>query len=77
MAERPTESAEYNFRLAEQFYVKAVVNAGSTVDKAVMEQMLADTSMARGMRDLSVGLRATYILLEEVKGMLKRQGAKK
>jgi hypothetical protein len=77
MAERPTESAEHNFRLAEQMYVKAVVNAGSTVDKAVMEQMLAHASMARGMRDLSVGLRATYILLEEVKGMLKRQGGQK
>jgi len=72
MAQRPTESAEYEFRMAEQLYAKAVTNAASRVDKETLEQMLANTNMARGMRNLAVGLRATYMLLEEVKGLLNR-----
>ena len=32
------------------------------------------TQMVRGLKELSVGLRATYIKLEQIEALLKREG---
>ena len=72
MSDRPTESAQAFFRLAQENFRQAAVKAD--VASPLLHEALGNLQLARGMSDLSVGLRATYMLLDEVKSMLKRQG---
>jgi hypothetical protein len=65
--ERPTDTAK-------NFFADAVMAASSyknTKDNADLAQ--AVQRIAQGLYFESVGLRATYLLLEEVKGLLKHQ----
>ena len=71
MSDRPTESAQAFFGLALLNYQQAVIKAD--VNSADLRLALGDIDVARGLSDLSVGLRATYILLEEVKSLLQSQ----
>ena len=73
---KPTEDAEKFFQSAESNANFAIIRLGAfpaTADQLVQKELLqAIWSMAVGLEHLSVGLRATYILLEEVKGLIKR-----
>ena len=73
---RPTEDARYFFLSAERNANSAIIRLGAfpaTNDLLVQKESLqAIWSLAVGLEHLSVGLRATYILLEEVKGAIKR-----
>ena len=68
MAERPTDSARAWFGTAADLSKKAAIHTG---DVANTELALAVNHMALGLADLSQGLRATYILLEEVQRSVK------
>lgn len=73
---RPTESAKMHFgiaqthtRMAHQIAAKDKGDDGmykSNVAVAIYE-------LADGLNDLTTGIRATYILLEEVKRLLEQQ----
>jgi hypothetical protein len=71
MASTPTQNAERSFRDAASNFLK-----GSRVADPATEAVATGLmNMAIGFQELSVGVRATYILLDEVKGMLGRQNA--
>ena len=72
MVERPTESARNSFRDAEHDFMRALAKADT--GSALFFQTAGDFDVAHGLQELSVGLRATYMLLEEVKGLLQRHG---
>lgn len=73
---KPTESARVHFgiaqthsRMAHQIAAKDKGDEGmyrSNISVAIYE-------LADGLNDLTTGIRATYILLEEVKRLLERQ----
>jgi hypothetical protein len=68
---RPTETAEdaFQFAMHELQQVKTTMN-----DQVVDVHMRsALSSMAWGLKNLSVGVRATYMLLEEVQKDLRRR----
>jgi hypothetical protein len=71
MADRPTDSAKANFRLAQDAYRRA--GRGDAKDFQLFTSA-ANLRLCEGLTDLSTGVRATYLLLEEVKGLLERQG---
>jgi hypothetical protein len=71
---RPTQSAEHGFSIA----ITNFSNARGALAKGDQAQGLGTIALALqqttdGLRDLSVGVRATYILLEEVKQLLQQQ----
>lgn len=70
---RPTELATLLFQTASNSAHSAVL------DKAAPNYMKniahAVQLNADGLQSMATGLRATYILLEEVKGLLQRQNA--
>jgi hypothetical protein len=68
MADRPTQEAEYAFNRAAGFFIGPTESATT----GQMAYMLKE--MASGLAHLSRGLRATYILLEDVKQRLDQQG---
>ena len=77
---RPTESAKTHFDYAVRTAKAAAVTLGKNDLISPNEMQLGNYNhvaavahMAKGLSDLSVGLRATYILLEEVKNLLERQ----
>jgi len=62
---RPTEQAEF-------YFLDATIIAGQVLDvpdapKYARDLALAISSVAAGLKQLSIGLRATYILLEEAR----------
>jgi hypothetical protein len=73
---RPTEHAKFNFAQAEKWASRAQTSYGTPGTKspdqvrADREAMRAIIELATGLSHLSDGLRATYILLEQVKGQL-------
>lgn len=73
---RPTEDAIHWFQAANRNANSAIIRLGAfpaTDEQLVQKELLqAIWSMAIGLEHLSVGLRATYILLEEVKGRINR-----
>jgi hypothetical protein len=60
---RPTETAKMHFNLAFQFS-----QSGATVDNV----LTILNQLAQGLDAMAVGLRATYIKLEEIEETLKR-----
>lgn len=69
---RPTEEAATFFGQA----TSSAFSAGSFADKndrAAQFEAKALNQIANGLEALSRGIRATYILLEEVKRLLERQ----
>ena len=71
MADRPTDSAKSNFRIAQDSYRRA--GRGDAKDFQLFTEA-GNIRLCEGLIDLGTGLRATYLLLEEVKGLLERQG---
>lgn len=63
----PTQAAEDYFRRSQNSFTRGIVATKST-DMADIYAGL--TNMAEGLADLAVGVRATYILLDEVKRRL-------
>ena len=69
MAEKPTDTAKI-------FFSEAIMAASSfTNTKNNFDLGQAVQKMSQGLYFQSIGLRATYILLEEVKQLLQRQSA--
>jgi hypothetical protein len=69
---RPTEEAGVFFGQA----TSSAFSAGAFADKndrAMQYEAKALNQIANGLEALSRGMRATYILLEEVKKLLERQ----
>ena len=67
---KPTEMAEYNFRSAQSSLTRGILN---TTDVTAMDTFAGLQHIADGLVNLSVGLRATYMLLEEVNRKLDQQ----
>ena len=72
--QRPTEIAEFHFRLAQSFAhdslennLKLLKGPGQAPPENLVHSYLAQAvgQLAEGLQHLSVGLRATYILLEQ------------
>jgi hypothetical protein len=70
MSERPTEKASYEFEVA-----KNTARNFNIANKHHELNMLcmAVGNMAEGLKHMNTGLRATYILLEEVKTLLTQK----
>lgn len=73
MADRPTDKAFYAFEFAKNSANN--FNRGKSVPADQQFMFIALAKMAEGLQHLSTGIRATYILLEEVKTQLDRQNA--
>jgi len=74
----PTQNATFKFQKAYRFADQAggfyQVNAkGGSVEMGNRYLSAAVRELAEGLQHLSVGLRATYILLEEVKNGSQRR----
>ena len=78
---KPTEAAQQSFGSGEESAYRAhlkyseLPSLSAKADSRQLGDMaLANAvhSLARGLRNLSVGLRATYQLLEEVKRLIER-----
>ena len=70
---RPTELADFEF-------VQSILVAGRVLDDNAAPQYIRDLALAiaslgGGLRQMSVGLRATYILLEQLKAEQDRPPA--
>ena len=61
---RPTEDAERYFYQAQGAFTRGILNAQN--DLTATDTFAGLSNMAQGLANLAVGLRATYILLEEV-----------
>jgi hypothetical protein len=68
MADKPTERAEQAFNRIGAFY------GGSTEQATLSQVAYMLQEMCKGLSGLSVGLRATYNLLDEVNRKLDQQG---
>jgi hypothetical protein len=69
---KPTERAEFRFQRASQILATSILQ--TPADSPMVAPNGALIELAYGLMEMSVGLRATYILLEEVKHMLQRAG---
>ena len=69
MSDRPTDKAIKDFGVAAN---KAYLAASM---KDPVQLAWAVNKLADGLIDMATGMRATYILLEEVKGLLLRQNS--
>jgi len=67
MAEKPTQTAEWTFNRVSSFY------GGSTQDAKLSQVAYMLQEMSKGLSALSIGLRATYNLLDEVNRKLDQQ----
>jgi len=67
---KPTEMAQFCFNMASDYASRATDPA-----KHFSDLTFAVKKTAEGLSAMSIGLRATYMLLEEVKEMLQRQNA--
>lgn len=73
---RPTEQARQNFDRAKTHSAMAHQISAREKDQEAMYRSHSAVSLqeiAEGLGNLTTGLRATYILLEEVKRLLERQ----
>ena len=70
----PTENAEVSFGAAEGNFGGAATRLQLGNDKNALFLIAAGLQQqAGGLKDLSVGVRATYILLAEVKRLLEQR----
>jgi hypothetical protein len=70
---RPTETADDYFAMAETRFKTAMTMIGAkSGGGAEYNQAMGYLDMCTGLRNLNTGLRATYMLLDEVKTLLKR-----
>ncbi len=67
--DKPTQRAEAYFSAVEQ--VASRVYTSKTL--SAQDQAYMFEKMAAGLGEMAVGLRATYLLLEEVRDMVRRQ----
>ena len=73
---KPTESARVHFGIAKTHSQMAHQIAAKHMDDEAMQKShmaISVYELADGLNDLTTGIRATYLLLEEVKRMLERQ----
>jgi len=70
MADKPTERAQWAFNRVAGFF------GGSTEKAQLSHVAFMLQEMSKGLADLSVGLRATYNLLDEVNRKLDQQGGR-
>ncbi len=68
---KPTEDAEYFFENARVTLGRLLLKSPAEADATYLAAALGN--MAWGLKHLSVGLRATYIELQEVKRLLQQQ----
>ena len=71
---RPTQDAEAFYNTATQYASLAEQAAYGTTDKTGGLLAMAVNHLAKGLQRTNTGLRATYMLLEEIKNSLQRQG---
>lgn len=69
---RPTEEAESYFAMGKTRFQTAVSMTAKGGDSVEYNLAMGYLDMCTGLSKLNVGLRATYVLLEEVKTMLQR-----
>ena len=69
---RPTELAEFNFRNAQGSFTRGILNAVD--DRNAADTFAGLQYVYEGLAQLAVGVRATYLLLEEVNRKLDLQG---
>jgi hypothetical protein len=67
---RPTETAEEAFQFAMR-ELQQVKPGGS--DEMGLHERAALSNIAWGLKNLSIGVRATYVLLEQVQNDLRRR----
>jgi hypothetical protein len=66
----PTNEAERFFTQAQNSFTRGLL---ASKDLDVKDQLAGLSNIAQGLGNLAVGVRATYMLLEEVKALLQRQ----
>ena len=69
----PTEVAESYFRNAQSSFTRGILNAGS--DRNAADTFAGLQYICEGLVNLSIGVRATYLLLAEVNRKLDQQQA--
>jgi len=67
---KPTELAEDYFRRAQGACTRGILNAQK--DLNATDTFAALSNMCEGLANLAVGVRATYLLVEEVQRKLNR-----
>jgi len=65
----PTETAESSFQFAMNVLQQVKTNSNDEVNLYVRSAL---SNMAWGLKNLSVGVRATYVLLEQVQKELRQ-----
>jgi hypothetical protein len=72
---RPTELAENKFQSAKYWFDRGITNLKQTQDArlGVADMLGGLGQISEGLSNLAVGLRATYILLEQVNRKLDQQ----
>jgi hypothetical protein len=70
---KPTEKAEFSFMTASRWFASIVAEKNTGVQLSLLAQGLG--VLTTGLIHMSTGLRATYMLLEEVKAAADRQRA--
>ena len=68
---KPTENAQMRFQRASQILANSILQTPAESPTIASNGALIE--IAYGLMELSVGLRATYILLEDVKQSLHRR----
>ena len=72
---RPTEQAEQYFSMALQFAAGVGEKVPDDEETARQDFRTALSMLAHGLRELSIGLRATYLEIEQVKELIRRQSS--
>jgi len=75
---RPTDDAIYLFQTGQEAANRAMQNStgkgAAAVNSTENQTAYAIYCIAQGLSLLSTGLRATYIKLEEIEALIKKQG---
>ena len=66
----PTNEAERYFSQAQGVFTRGLL---ATKDSDIRDEFAGLSNMAQGLANLAVGVRATHMLLDEVKTLLQRQ----
>jgi hypothetical protein len=68
---RPTAEAEYYFNRAQGAFTRGILNTQN--DLTATDTFAGLSNIAQGLANLAVGVRATYMLLEEVNQKLSQR----